>query len=583
MYRIIKSKTQTPDSKTNIHVSNYTSVESSNSVRRPKSKGTKSKNRVLKNTKSSSAYVQKISRSVSIDSNKCETKDLNVCQTNASVSNSKTVNAVNDCSNIVCVSCGKDVFLLSNEKCVARYALSRNSNVKRALFTTLVAAKSKNLGATSVVAKSRLSVANTPKATNKVIQLILWIVNSGCSKHMTGNIQLLRNFVEKFMGTVHFGNDHFTAITRYGDYVQGNLTICHIYYVEGLIHNLFSVRQFCDGDLEVAFCSNTCYVRNLEGDDLLTGSCDLNLYNIFISEMATSFPVCLMSRATSTKSGLWHCRLSHLNFEAARTMIIFSKPPEFLLAKAISTACFTQNHSNVHIRYNKTPYELVRGRKPNIQYFYVFGYLCYPTNDHDDLGKMKPKADIGNFIGYSESSSGFRIYNRRIKKIMETIHVKFDELINMASECHSLEPRMNCMNFQDSSEDSQSIPSKSDLDNLFGPLYEEYYATSSQEVSDNSAANTLDNEHTSSSSLIVVEEDEAPQIVSSSAEQVSTEPNSLVLNENADEFIQEDVADFNGNVFYNAPLATVFEEAESSSTYQDPSNMHEFYQKTSLK
>ncbi|GJR88067.1 retrovirus-related pol polyprotein from transposon TNT 1-94 [Tanacetum coccineum] len=179
--------------------------------------------------------------------------------------------------------------------------------------------------------------------------------------------------------------------------------------------------------------------------------------------------------------------------EAARTMLIFSKTPEFLWAEAIATACFTQNRSIVHTRYNKTPYELIRGRKPNIQYFHVFGSLCYPTNDRDDLGKMKPKADIGIFIGYSESSRGFRIYNRRTKKIMETIHVKFDELTPMASECNNSEPGINCMNFQDSSEDSQSVPSKTDLDNLFGPLYEEYYATSSPEVSDNSALNTLDN------------------------------------------------------------------------------------------
>ncbi|GJU72604.1 hypothetical protein Tco_1264009 [Tanacetum coccineum] len=99
-----------------------------------------------------------------------------------------------------------------------------------------------------------------------------------------------------------FGNDHFAAITGYGDYVQGNLTICHVYYVEGLGYNLFSIRQFCDGDLEVAFRSNTCYVQNLEGDDLLMGSRDSNLYRISISEMAASSPVCLMSRATSTKS-----------------------------------------------------------------------------------------------------------------------------------------------------------------------------------------------------------------------------------------------------------------------------------------
>ncbi|GKD58406.1 retrovirus-related pol polyprotein from transposon TNT 1-94 [Tanacetum coccineum] len=116
------------------------------------------------------------------------------------------------------------------------------------------------------------------------------------------------------MGTVRFRNDHFAAITRYADYVQGNLTICHVYYVEGLRHNLFSVEQFCDGDLEVAFRSNTCYIWNLDVDDLLIGSRDSNLYTIFISEMAASSLVCLMSRATSTKSWLWHRELSHLNF-----------------------------------------------------------------------------------------------------------------------------------------------------------------------------------------------------------------------------------------------------------------------------
>ncbi|GKF18073.1 hypothetical protein Tco_0062991, partial [Tanacetum coccineum] len=156
MYRITKTKTQISDSKTIINVSNSTSVESSNGVRSQKSKDTKSKNRVLKNTnaKSSTAHVWKMSHSVSIDSNKCETMNSTLCHANTSVLNTKSVTAVNDGSNIVCVSYGKDVFLLSHEKCVARYALSRNSNVKRALFTTPVVAKSKNLGATFVVALS---------------------------------------------------------------------------------------------------------------------------------------------------------------------------------------------------------------------------------------------------------------------------------------------------------------------------------------------------------------------------------------------------------------------------------------------
>ncbi|GKC09744.1 hypothetical protein Tco_1001354 [Tanacetum coccineum] len=153
-----------------MNVSNSTGVESSNSVRRPKSKDTKSKDRVLKSTndKRPSTHVRKMSSTVSIDSNKHETMNSTVCQSNASVLNTKTVNVVNDGSNIVCVSCGKDVFLLSYEKCVARYALSRDSKVKRALFTTPIAKKSNNLRATSVVVKSRLRVAKTPIVINKV-------------------------------------------------------------------------------------------------------------------------------------------------------------------------------------------------------------------------------------------------------------------------------------------------------------------------------------------------------------------------------------------------------------------------------
>nr|GEY75218.1 hypothetical protein [Tanacetum cinerariifolium] len=115
-----------------------------------------------------------------------------------------------------------------------------------------------------------------------------------------------------------------------------------------------------------------------------------------------------------------------------------------------------------------------------------------------------------------------------------------------------------------------------DLDNLFGPLYKEYYSASPPEVSNNFVANTLDNEDTSSSSSIVVEEDEAPQIVSSSAEQVISEPITPVLNANANELVKKDVSELNGNVFYIPPQTPIFEEAESSSTYQDLLNVHQF-------
>nr|GEU37134.1 hypothetical protein [Tanacetum cinerariifolium] len=124
--------------------------------------------------------------------------------------------------------------------------------------------------------------------TSNIVQLILFIVDSGCTKHMMGNLKLLCNFVEKFLGTVRFGNDQFTPIIEYGDLVQGNIMINMVYYVEGLNHNLFSVGQFCDADLEVAFWKSTCFVRNLQGNYLLT--------------------------ASPTQAWSWHRILSHLNF-----------------------------------------------------------------------------------------------------------------------------------------------------------------------------------------------------------------------------------------------------------------------------
>ncbi|GJX17299.1 hypothetical protein Tco_0218131 [Tanacetum coccineum] len=106
----------------------------------------------------------------------------------------------------------------------------------------------------------------------KVVQIVLWYLDSKCSKHMTGDRSQLTNFVHKFLGTIKFGNDQIIKIIGYGDYQIGNITISRVYYVEGLGHNLFSVGQFYDSDLEVAFRKHTCFVRNLEGVDLLSGS-----------------------------------------------------------------------------------------------------------------------------------------------------------------------------------------------------------------------------------------------------------------------------------------------------------------------
>nr|GEX00146.1 retrovirus-related Pol polyprotein from transposon TNT 1-94 [Tanacetum cinerariifolium] len=126
-------------------------------------------------------------------------------------------------------------------------------------------------------------------------------------------------------------------------------------------------------------------------------------------------------------------------------MLIFSRAPLFLWAKAIATACFTQNRSIIHRRFNKTSYELINGRKPNISFLHVFRALCYPKNDREDIGKLGAKGDIGFFIGYSADSCAYRVYNRRTKKIMETMNVSFDELSAMAFEQRSLKPGLQSM------------------------------------------------------------------------------------------------------------------------------------------
>nr|GEW19682.1 integrase, catalytic region, zinc finger, CCHC-type, peptidase aspartic, catalytic [Tanacetum cinerariifolium] len=139
-----------------------------------------------------------------------------------------------------------------------------------------------------------------------VVQIFLWYLDFGCSKHMTGDRSQLTNFVNKFLGMVKFGNDHVAKIIGYGDYKIGNVTISRVYFIEGLGQNLFSVGQFCDSDLEVAFRQHTCFIRNLEGVDLLIESRGNNLYTLSLGDMMVSSPICLLYKASKTKSWLWH-------------------------------------------------------------------------------------------------------------------------------------------------------------------------------------------------------------------------------------------------------------------------------------
>nr|GEY37958.1 retrovirus-related Pol polyprotein from transposon TNT 1-94 [Tanacetum cinerariifolium] len=246
----------------------------------------------------------------------------------------------------------------------------------------------------------------------------------GCSRHMTGDRSKLINYVEKFIGTVRFGNDQ---------------------------------------DLEVAFRKNTCFIHNKDKVDLLKGSRTTNLYSISLKDMLEASPVCLLSKASSTKPWLWRRHLNHLNFkilnELARKDLVRGLPKlkyekehlcpscqlgkskksyhplktvntntevlnilhmdlcgpmrvesingkKYIMAEVVATACYTLNQSLVHTLHGKTYYELLKGMK----------------------SELKAKADIGIFIGYAPTKKAYRIYNKRTRKIRETVHVTFDEL-----------------------------------------------------------------------------------------------------------------------------------------------------------
>nr|GEV94733.1 integrase, catalytic region, zinc finger, CCHC-type, peptidase aspartic, catalytic [Tanacetum cinerariifolium] len=236
------------------------------------------------------------------------------------------------------------------------------------------------------------------------------------------------------MGTLRFGNNQIAKIIGYGDYHMGNVMISWVYYVEGLGHNLFSVGQFCDSDLEVAFRKHTCYIRDLEGVDLLKGSRGSNLYSLSLEDMISSSPICLLSKSSKTKSWLWHRRL-----------------------------------------------------KPDLSHLHVFGTLCYPNNDGEDIGKLKPTADIGIFVGYAPARKAYRIYNKGTCLIIETIHVDFDELTAMASEQFSSGPGPQLLTPETlslrlvpnpPSPTPYVPPTKKDCNTLFQPMFDEYFTPS---------------------------------------------------------------------------------------------------------
>ncbi|GJY91969.1 retrovirus-related pol polyprotein from transposon TNT 1-94 [Tanacetum coccineum] len=332
----------------------------------------------------------------------------------------------------------------------------------------------------------------------KIVQLILFIVDSGCTKHMTGNLKLLCNFVEKYLGTVRFSNDQFASILSYGDLVQGNITINRKDIVIGLPKLKYVKDQLCSS-CEASKIKRSSFktkvVPSLKGR--------LNLLHM---------DLCGPMRVESINGKIYILngvveRQNRTLVEAARTMLSTSKPPFFFWAEAITTAFYTQNGLIIILTHEKIAYHIINDMKPSIRYLNIFGCTCYLTRDGENLDKMKEKEDPCILVGYSTQSKGYRVYNKRTQLIVESIHIKFDEIKEMtmtsiANNTSGLIPqRQKASDYDNSSPAPQlqnvfssadtKAPSQQELDLLFDHLYDEFFTTGTSSV--NKSSSPIDN------------------------------------------------------------------------------------------
>ncbi|GKA67649.1 hypothetical protein Tco_0767566, partial [Tanacetum coccineum] len=295
-------------------------MKNSTSASRSQPSGNTKKNRISQTTSSNvKNKVEYHPRSVKSSSNKTNRVGEPVCTANVKHT------LLNANFKLICVKCNQCMFDANHDMCFLEFVNdvnvhSKSKSAKRRTFTIVGnSCPLTRFTSTKVepLMETTLKLVTTPnseikiyhrktKVAKSVVQIVLWYLDSRCSKHMTGNRSQLINFVHKFMGTIRFGNDQIAKIMGYGDYQMGNVTISRVYYMEGLGHNLFSVGQFCDSDLEVAFRKHTCYICDLEGVDLLKGSRGSNLYTLSLEDMTSSSHICLLSKASKTKSWLWH-------------------------------------------------------------------------------------------------------------------------------------------------------------------------------------------------------------------------------------------------------------------------------------
>nr|GEV17906.1 retrovirus-related Pol polyprotein from transposon TNT 1-94 [Tanacetum cinerariifolium] len=317
------------------------------------------------------------------------------------------------------------------------------------------------------------------------------VIDSGCSRHMTGNISYLSDFKELNGGYVAFsGNPKGGKISGKGNIRTGKLDFDDVYFVKELKFNLFSVSQIYDKKNNVLFTDTKCLILSPkfklpdENQVLLRVPRENNMYNVDLKNIVPSRDLtCLFANATLDESNLWHRRLGNINLktmnklvkdnlvrglpskffdndhtcvackkgkqhrasyktkpvssvnqplqrtliEAAKTMLADSLLPIPFWAEAVNTACYFQNRVLVTKTQNKTPYELLLGRTPSIGFMRPFGCLVTILNTLAPLGKFNGKVDEGFLVGYYVSSKAFRVFNSKTQIIQETLHINFLE------------------------------------------------------------------------------------------------------------------------------------------------------------
>ncbi|GKE32345.1 retrovirus-related pol polyprotein from transposon TNT 1-94 [Tanacetum coccineum] len=241
---------------------------------------------------------------------------------------------------------------------------------------------------------------------------------------------------------VRFRNDHIARIMGFGDYQLGNFTISRVYYVEGLGHNLFSVGQFCNADLEVSFRKNTCFIRNLEGVDLLSGSRDTNLYITSLDDMLKTSSICLLSKASKTKSWLWHRQLSHLNFGT------LNKLAKDGLARGIPRLTFQKDHlcSACALGKSKKSSHQPKAEDTNQEKLYLCIWICVSKDEASDTIikcikniQVRLNATVCNV----RTDNGTEFVNQTLREFYENISISHQTSVARTLQQNDVVKRQN--------------------------------------------------------------------------------------------------------------------------------------------